>query len=122
AEPARRRYAHPVEVADGGGGTVRVHHQADRLRTRTQGDASFLDRCPGLPTAGVRDRQRSGLVDAIYLDVELAARAGRRDAHVEVIGTSRRDGHGIVQPLAGKCPGDVVPSARIAGSLDVDPG
>jgi hypothetical protein len=77
---------------------------------------------PALPIAGVRHPQRTSPVDAIYFDVKRAAYSRRCDPDVEIVRARRADIHRVFEPLTGRHPADVVPTAAVGRRLDVDIG
>src|SRR5262249_6649825 len=87
-----------------------------------QRDSGSGDRLPYLPAAGIGNRNRTGLVDAVDLDVQPAAGAHVRDADVERVGSRLRHIHRVRQPLAGSRLQHVVAAAGVSGCFQIHVG
>ena len=124
AAPARAQgEGHGVEVP-----AVGVLVQGERLLAGRQGDAG-VDRGPGLVTAGVRDGDRAAQVGAGGTGQVQRVGDPVRGGHPEgdAVGPGGGDVDGVLEPLPGRRPAQVVGAAgragvlRVRGGFQVDP-
>src|SRR5262245_17981670 len=105
-----------ANAARGAGGVER--HPEDMLTGRVR-DVPGIEVHPVLPAAGIGNGNRSGLIDAVHLDVEHATGAQVRDPNPERIGAGRRDVDRVLQPFSGSRLHHVEPAAGIQRRLDI---
>src|SRR5262245_17104664 len=90
------------------------------MRARTEIHLRREHGGPALPAARVRHLNGAGDVDAVGLEVQQAARSGRREPEPRVVHSVAAHAHGVLKPLARPGPADVEAAADIARALDVD--
>ena len=112
-------YAEEVDIADSKLASL-VHNDTPDLRAGGQAQFRLRHAGPLLPATGLGDGDWPSAIDTVYLDVEDAARASRRDANFQVVVACRRNVDGVLQPLTCGHPTEVVAASGIGRCLDVD--
>src|SRR5439155_17309425 len=99
---------------------VGLHGETQNVITGRDVHVVRGQRRPLLPAPGIRNRQRSGDVAAVDLEMEVAAGAAGGHAEIDIVRTGVSDTDGVLQPLARFGPADVVPFTLVAGFLHID--
>src|SRR5262249_44441358 len=113
-------YPEEVVIADAAACAGGVERHAENVLTGRVRDVPRVEVRPVLISASVRYSNRSGPIDAVYLDVEYGTGAEVGDANPKRIRPGRRDVDCVLQPFAGLCLHHIESATCVGCRLEID--